>query len=424
MEEKFFTKDFDFKKYINRQILEIDDEQTRKEIKEAVKNMLIPFYEYAEESYRQLEENFRKEKDTKKEVYQMILGICRRDQIDTTDEVMHPMQSKDTEKTHVSSNKLIEAMEQKKALRLFTVYVEQDVLEIEKLLQEKRQYQGTIKTEYGEYEAIFSLRKNTEYLQQIEEVYRVFVENGKPWRTVPEMYLHKMFDVYLEKGMVPAEEKILDVKIDFQEWNSYIHYDYVPIWNVAYDACKTSAYPELCIDKINYIHTIFGEKLQKEKEYLVVNAEDMKYAYRKGEDFIIVCEEEKPVTWKLLSFCYGETTYENYGQALFHSGVPTAGKIVRTKSEVQRLVKTLEMDKYLNLTGIKTEEKGSMEVPETYEMDAFVADEIRMGGNRDKLIFDFTPKDTTAYLNRDIMSYIVSRLQWEIPEYQCIGRLR
>lgn len=424
MEEKFFTKDFDFKKYINRQLLEISDEQTRKEIKEAVKNMLIPFYEYAEESYRQLEENFRKEKDTKKEVYQMMLGICRRDQIDTTDEVMHPMQPEDIEKIHVSSKKLIEAMEQKKALRLFTVYVEQDVLEINKLLQEKRQYQGTIKTEYGEYEAIFSLRKNTKYLQKVEEVYRVFVENGKPWRTVPEMYLHKMFDVYFEKGMVPEEEKILDVKIDFQEWNSYIHYDYVPIWNVAYGTCKTSAYPELCIDKINYIHTIFGEKLQKEKEYLVVNTEDMKYAYRQGEDFIIVCEEEKPVIWKLLSFCYGETMYQSYGQELFHSGIPTAGKIIRTKSEVQRLVKTLEMDKYLNLTGIKKEEKDSMEVPETYEMDAFLTDEIRIGGNRDKLIFEFTPKDTKAYLNRDIMSYVVSRLQWELPEYQCIGRLR
>lgn len=424
MEEKFFTKDFDFKKYINQQLLEIGDEQVRREIKETAKKILIPFYEYAEEGYRQLEENFRKEKDTTKEVYRMMFGICKREQIDTTDEVMRPMQSKDMEKIQVSTEKLMEAMEQEKVMRLFTVYIEQDVLTINKLLQEKRQYQGTIKTEYGEYQGIFSLKKNTEYLQQVEEVYQVFIGNGKPWRTVPEMYLHKMFDVYLEKGVVPAEETILDIKIDFQEWNPYIHYDYVPLWNVTYDTYKTSAYPELCIDKINYIHTIFGEKLQGTKEYLVINTEDMLYAYRHGKDFIIVCGEEKPVTWKLLSFCYGETIYESYGQEIFHSSVPADGKIIRTRSQVQKLVKTLEMEKYLTLTRIKKQEEDTEGTLETYEMDAFLTDEIRQGENRDKLIFEFTPKDTGVYLNRDIMSYIVSRLQWELPEYQCIGRLR
>lgn len=424
MEEKFFTKDFDFRKYMNEQLLEISDEQTRKEIREAIKHLLIPFYDYAEEGYHQLEQRFRKEEETKKEMYQIRIGICKRAQIDTTDPVMHLMKLEDKEKIQVNSAQIMEAMSKKKSLRLFTVFIEKDVLALNRLLKEKRKYQGTIKTEYGEYQGIFSLKKNTEYLQKIEEVYQVFLKNNQVWRTVPEMYLHKMFDVYFDSGIVPEEEKILDIKIDFQEWNPYVHYDYVPLWNLCCDTYKTSAYPELCIDKINYIHTVFGEKLQQDTEYMVVNTEDMRYAKRQGRDFIIVCDEEKPIAWKLLSFCYGETVYENYEKELFHSGTKQYDKTIRTKGEIRKLIDSLEASRYLKLTEIEKGESLLLEEKETYEMDAFLMDEIRVGENKCNLIFEFVPEDRDFYLNRDIMSYIVSRLQWELPEYHCIGRLK
>lgn len=424
MEEQFFTKDFDFKKYIHQQLLEIRDEQTRREIREAARDLLIPFYEHAEKGYHQLEQKFCIEKGTPKQTYQIVLGICKRQYIDLTDPVMKPMKLQDTEQIEISSEQITKSLHQEKPLRLFTVFLEADVLTMKELLQEKRRYQGVIKTEYGEYQGLFFLQKNMEYLQQIEEVYQVFIENAITWKTVPEMYLHKMFDVYLEKAAVPEEEEILDIKIDFQEWNSYIHYDYVPIWNLSYETRKTSAYPELCIDKINYIHTLFGEKLHQMKEYLVVNTKDMRYAYRNGMDFTIVCDEEKPVTWKLLSFGYGETVYESYENKLFHSGIDVQGKMIRTKGEIQRLTKALGMEDYLILKDIKKGRADEAEQSESYEMDAFVKDEIRLGESRNHLIFEFVPKDREFYLNRDMMSYVVSRLQWELPEYQCIGRLK
>ena len=50
-------------------------------------------------------------------------------------------------------------------------------------------------------------------------------------------------------------------------------------------------------------------------------------------------------------------------------------------------------------------------------------DEIRTSKEREVLLLTFRAKDPSSYLNYDLMSYVVSRVQWELPEFWCVGEL-
>lgn len=56
-------------------------------------------------------------------------------------------------------------------------------------------------------------------------------------------------------------------------------------------------------------------------------------------------------------------------------------------------------------------------------MNEFILDEIRDGDRGKVLALYFRAKDNNFYLNRDILSFLVSEIQLFYPEYHCEGRL-
>ena len=50
---QFFEDGFQYKKYIEEQLLKIDNLEERSRVRAAVEDMLLPFYEHVEESYKQ-----------------------------------------------------------------------------------------------------------------------------------------------------------------------------------------------------------------------------------------------------------------------------------------------------------------------------------------------------------------------------------
>ena len=81
----------------------------------------------------------------------------------------------------------------------------------------------------------------------------------------------------------------------------------------------------------------------------------------------------------------------------------------------------------------------SEEANECYELNDFIADEIREGNIKKVLMMYFKPcnmqentnisekanydSNSMEYLFRDILSFIVSKIQFIYPEYKCEGRL-
>ena len=60
---------------------------------------------------------------------------------------------------------------------------------------------------------------------------------------------------------------------------------------------------------------------------------------------------------------------------------------------------------------------------ETYEVNDFIVDEIRDSNIKKVLILSFEAQEKNNYLNYDILSFIISEVQFIYPEYECEGRL-
>ena len=98
-------------------------------------------------------------------------------------------------------------------------------------------------------------------------------------------------------------------------------------------------------------------------------------------------------------------------------------RCIHTFAEVRRYIKELGYEKYIELKEIKLVDGVADKDKQTYAVDWFIQDEIRTATKRQGLLFVFDAVDKELYLNEDIMSYLVSKIQWKLPEYECMGQL-
>ena len=103
-----------------------------------------------------------------------------------------------TGETKVSCQDINDALSEGRQLGMYTVYIKGTATQVSQMLQQEgRVFNGTVKTEKREYRASFCVKRNTQYMQMIEELYGVFGANFQPWSTVCTAYLSKLVDVYL-----------------------------------------------------------------------------------------------------------------------------------------------------------------------------------------------------------------------------------
>lgn len=135
---------------------------------------------------------------------------------------------------------------------------------------------------------------------------------------------------------------------------------------------------------------------------------------------IITCREKDPINWELYQFLsVHDVRYEE--PLMNNKEVVTNNRSVRTRAELEKFIISLGYTGFIKLENIKTYDN-YINATDTYSMDKFIEDEIVLKKNNNTLIFEFHVLKDNFYLKRDIMSYVVSRLQWEYPEYHCIGK--
>lgn len=411
--ESFFTKGFQFEKYINERLLEVSDEGERRALKEVLKETLLPFYDHVENSYTELEERLFRTEQKSKEKYEIITGVQYRNKIDITEEALVPMRYDDLNEIIIDIQDMKDCLQQGKPYFVMSIFIKLEYEQLRRLESEKRSFKATLFTEEDEYPAQIQLKRNTSYFKQIEALYSIFESNNIQWNTVCAPYLRKYFDVHLISTDCPLDEEVKRICIDFQEYQDSIIYDLVPMWNVRFVEQKTGAYPDFAIDRIHYEHCIYKERFVSGRDYLVVNDNNKLWNvfWQKG-DMHIICDEANPVNWKLLELGY-ESLNKNYEMPIFKNGSENEkGRCcIHTIAEVKRFVTGLQYEEYLQLMDIDLVDyhKGNYN---TYFLDDFIEDEIRIGNNRPYLIFKFKAKEDSNYLKSDIMSYLVSKMQW------------
>ena len=98
-------------------------------------------------------------------------------------------------------------------------------------------------------------------------------------------------------------------------------------------------------------------------------------------------------------------------------------KNIKTKTDISRLVNSFDVSRYLKFKDVKLIDINNNVKKESYDANDFIADEIRESNIKKSLILLFEPLDKENYLNYDILSFIVSEVQFIYPEYQCEGRI-
>lgn len=416
----FFEDGFDYKRYIDERLLDVKDIDERSQIRNVVAEMLVPFYERIEEQYRQIEDRLFEKEVEQSGNYQIVTGIQARNRIDVTDKSMFPMRMQDLEDIEVQVEDLLSAVRQEQEYKIYSVFVQADYKVIRQLENSKRTFRALIRTQWGEYPATVKLSKNHEYLNQIRELYHEFINNGIEWKTVCAPYLHKIFDVNIVTAQCPEEERIEEISVMFEDVEPYIKYNYVPLWNIRSITVKTSSYPTFCLDKIHYEHCIYGTRLKPENDYIVEGKRHLWSVERKDGDLYIQCDEKVAIDWGIKEFCY-ETAMRNYDLPLLKNHMSAPIKPIRTVAEVKNYVTEMTNGKFIELQDVNQKNRNQEE--ETYDCDEFIIDEIRKSKKGQDLYFEFANIDKESILTRDIMSYVVSRLQMIYPEYHCKGVL-
>ena len=429
------SQGFDMKAYVEKRMLEITDLEERRLFKKTVGEVLLELYDYNQKAYDRLEKRILEECSPSQGRYAIHITMTNQKHYDATDSFMHPMRPDDTKKTKVCYQDIQDALSKKEALKLYTVFLQVSASQIYELLHQKRRvFYGTVKTKTGEYDASFSVRQNQEYMDIIESLYDIFGANYQPWFTVCTAYLSKMLDVYLCNTEAMKEiEEILEIQVDFEEYSGQIRYDMVPLWNLELLTEKTSTYPNPCIDKINYEHQIFSQKLNPQCEYLIRNTDmEITNIRRLKGDLYITCPIDQPCEWQLyqVNHSSGKEKYpypvlsNQYKDSFSGSITEMFKKSIKTKGEMARLIESFSYEEYVVFRGFQIRDSLPKEcISGNYNMDGFIQDEIRTGRFKQVLLIDFSVKDPECYLNEDIMSFLVTQVQRIFPEYHCAGRL-
>lgn len=422
MGEDFFSEGFQFEEYLNDKLMEISDLEHRRELKDVVKQMLLPFYQQVEAKYQKITEKLLAEQEQRERDYTIVIGLKERKKVDLTDEQMQPILTEDMEEKLIDEVTLRESLKAGEPFYLFSVYLKMDYNRIRNLLSVRKLFSGQIRTEEGVYPAKFKLRESDKYLKPLNELYPVFIRNMVSWKPVNMAYLHKFADVMLCDTQLPEDEAILEVSVDFEEYSDAVKYQMVPLWNITRQELGDSGYPEFCIDQIHYKHMLYKHKLKEENSYLVDNKEVniWNIEYRDG-DIEILCDKDNEVRWNLIEFHKAEQSGGEYPY-LSNQDTYQGEKTIRTKAEISRYIQSLGYENILKFVDASVQKK-SRSKRETYDMNGDLLDEIRQLHRGYQLTLEFEPVKEEFEMNLDILSYLVSRLQWEFPEYLCCGRL-
>lgn len=416
----FFKDQYDEKAYMQQQLLEIQDTDTRREAQNIFSHVLQPFYQELEAAYQALEARMTDMRG-QAEDYQIITAIKPRSQIDVTDDFWHPMRQQDMEKSVILVEELLECLEQQKPYKLYQIFVEDTYDKLLELVGTRQRFPVEICTEYGSYTGKAVLEPEEGYEEILLQLYQDFVQNGIEWKTVNAPYLHKLLKVMLVEASCPADEVIQSIKVDFGIYNEIFHYDYVPLWNVSKIRVKTSAYPTQSRDSIYFEHVIHKTKLHSGSSYLVHKA-DKVWDTRKNTqtgDFIITCKQKKPMEWTLWEFAAEANTDHNKMEWMKNANT-TKRPYIRTQAEAIRFAAGLPSSEYITLLQAVTEAPENRKEVRIYQMDGFLPEEIRRKTDAKKLYLECSVKYPGHYLNQDMLSFLASRFQLIYPEYQCV----
>ncbi|WP_252225198.1 normocyte-binding protein [Clostridium sp. ZBS2] len=421
---------------IYEKLNEINDLNDRVMLKKILNSVFTSLEQHSEDRFNDLEERVFDEIQYLEEKYNVYSTIIDRKHLDVTNEFLFPMIEEDTEEKIYDVKTIIDNLNDNVFSEMFNVFLKCDYSIFKQFISNNSEITGIIETNKKIHKAYFKIKANTEYKEKINTLYKCFINNNIMWKTVNMPYINKIAQIFLTEceDQIDEEEEIIKINIDFGDYSKYIKYDMVPLWNIKEIKLKCAGFPVPCIDKVNFEHYISIEKEGTNHGYLVnLDEENMDYVTIKKNYITITSKISVSSPWivyKIVNYKEDNTKKDNYEIMSNYKNVNFSNRflfnnryVIKTKNEIAKLINSFEVSKHLRFRDLKIEELKFDEDKETYDANDFIIDEIREDNIKKSLVLYFEPKNKEYYLNKDILSFLVSEIQIIYPEYKCEGRL-
>ena len=410
-------EEFDFLNYIDSKLLEIDDLNQRSYGKCVLKEVFGELLRYSQTAVNEIENRMLSEL-SKKQDYTIVSGVMSIEEYDETNRWMFPMCREDIEEKVIKLEQMKSALNGGEGYRLCTVMFDTSLEMIKELENEKKYFPCEIKSSEWSYKGKCYILPRTDYINQYINLYKAFQRNGIRYYLPNIPYLRRFFDVYLETAEFYDISDIAAVEVNFGEYKSYVRYHTFPVWNIEKKTFLSDVKPKPCENIKQFCHVINNKRLSKECSYLVAEEDLEIYGIHFEEDLQIITSENKKKKWELYAFSHGKEgifKHEFYANAA--NGAECA---IRSRADVFHFVKNLNYEDYMILKRIEILETGKKEKL-TYDMNFYITDYFPVDRNRKQLCLYFENVKGEHPMLYDVLSYIITALQEECREYECIG---
>lgn len=424
------------KEMIQREIQSIDALTERTVFKELMEGVFLNLYETNLQMYEALEKRVQDELGYDQSRYRIKTGVVEKAYYDESHHFLSPIEETDLEEMHYEMGEIIQTIKEGGAYPLMKVMLSCDYLELEKFWEKNPVFYGVIRTEgqHKEWEIEVRLQRNTAYLKKIEELYHLFIKNGVPWQTVNAPYLYKMADVMVTKisGDPDGTEKIEEVSIQFGEYSRIVKKELVPVWNIQKLVLDGIGFPTPCEDHVSYEHNISLHEYGSEHSYLAEDSQNIQSVIQTKDRLRIISAAGEAKKWDIYMLrSLKEHRIDRFTYPLMPNGRAESfaekyqrkwNQNIRTRTELAHFIRGFGLEEYVRYQDCEIREHFSG-VRETYSMNPFIEDEVRMPGAQKKLVLYFKKGEKEPWLQRDILSFLTSEVQRIYPEYECGGVL-
>ncbi|MDR0491780.1 MAG: hypothetical protein LBH28_11105 [Oscillospiraceae bacterium] len=419
--------------FIAERLAEIKEPGERVLLKQVLTDVFLPLYDETERKYAGLEQRVRNELPLLYDTYTVYSTVLPRERIDVMHAYLSPMIPEEANESVIDARSLAGDLAGGAHPTIETVFIEADYLECRKIVRDRRILDGLFTTSAGQYRFKCRMEPAKRYVDCVETLYNAFLRNDVPWTTVNGAYLNKFFDVKLvSMDEMPANAKIRSAEVSYSPYDAYVVRGMIPVWNVDTYRVKVDAFPEPAEDSINYEYIFETHKLGTENGYLIdFDSGFILSARREKDTFVIVSPQQQNFTWNLYRLrgrqdtevdIYPYPILSNARRDTFSARLTLKyGTRIATPAAMRTLILSLEPSEFLEFAD--SHFAGDKLAGDTYDMNPFIRDEIRDPAHQKTLVMSFKAKKRDLFINRDLLSFMVSEFQAAYPEYRCVGTL-
>lgn len=416
---------FDFQRYMEERLREIDDLDERKFVKKLLLEGLGKVIQGTEAKYQKLERRVYEELEIAHNQYEVVLTVVRKNHYDPTNGTLFPVTEDD-----LDEKGLRETWSDGNRCWLGSVFLEASDSR-QREFENKKEYPGTVNQGEEGRSALFEILPAKRYRDVMERLYQVFQDNHIPWDTVNTGYLDKFYDIFIHgEGTEPVPDSLGEVSIDFGEYQEHIRYGRIPLWNMEWVKFDSADFMLPCINGIYYEHEFSLEDKEEKDGYLIQTNEDILEIRHERKKIVLKSLKETFEDWKVLHFVQKETVRSLDYDALLltnrkrDSFIRRYGENSRvqlmTKTDLFRRIMETDIRDYIEVAGYEICHNGR-DFPHTEGMNWFVRDELFPMESRKVLLLKFKEQQPGHYLNDSMVRFVVSQMQLEISEYRCVG---